>query len=586
MPEPLVDSDSLLAVDVGTITTRAALFDVVEGYYRFIASGHSTTTAAAPYKDINEGIHNAIEDLQSITGRKFLNEEQRLIIPAEVGRGVDTFAATFSAGPALKTVVVGLLDDVSLESAQRLARTTYARVVDTIGLNDKRKPEQQIDTLLRLRPDLILVAGGTDRGATVSVRRLIEIIGLACFILPAENRPAVLFAGNKNMAEEIKTGLQNLASSLSISPNIRPELETEDLQPAQNALAKLYPQVRRNQMSGVDELNALAGDTLMPTAYAEGRIIRFLSQVYDSTKGILGVDLGASAASVAASFAGDLPLGDYPQLGLGEGLANLLRFTSLNEIMKWLSLDIPADTVRDYIYQKSIYPASLPATPEDLSIEQALARQALNIAFNSLSKDFPHQVRRAAPSVAPYFEPILACGSVITRAPTLGQSLLILLDGIQPVGITTLILDQNNLLPALGAAASRNSILPVQILESGAFLGLATVVAPYTTGRPGNTPVLKVRLLYQNGNESRLDIKQGALEVFPLPVGQSARLFIDPYHHTDIGFGPGRTSEAGIPVTGTALGLVIDARGRPLQMHADPDRQRDIAKKWLWTVGG
>jgi hypothetical protein len=254
--------------------------------------------------------------------------------------------------------------------------------------------------------------------------------------------------------------------------------------------------------------------------------------------------------------------------------------------MKWLSLDIPADTVRDYIYQKSIYPASLPATPEDLSIEQALARQALNIAFNSLSKDFPHQVRRAAPSVTPYFEPILACGSVITRAPTLGQSLLILLDGIQPVGITTLILDQNNLLPALGAAASRNSILPVQILESGAFLGLATVVAPYTTGRPGNTPVLKVRLLYQNGNESRLDIKQGALEVFPLPVGQSARLFIDPYHHTDIGFGPGRTSEAGIPVTGTALGLVIDARGRPLQMHADPDRQRDIAKKWLWTVGG
>jgi hypothetical protein len=138
----------------------------------------------------------------------------------------------------------------------------------------------------------------------------------------------------------------------------------------------------------------------------------------------------------------------------------------------------------------------------------------------------------------------------------------------------------------LGAAASRNSILPIQILESGAFLGLATVLAPYTTGRPGNTPVLKGRLLYQNGNESHVDIKQGSLEVFPLPVGQSARLYLDPLHHTDIGFGPGRTSEAGIPVTGTALGLVIDARGRPLQIPADPARQRDIAKKWLWTVGG
>ena len=585
MSGSLVDSDSLLAVDVGTVTTRAALFDVVEGSYRFIASGHSPSTAGAPYKDLSEGVHHAIEDLQLITGRKFLGEEQRLIIPANDGKGVDIFAATFSAGPAMKTVVVALLNDVSVESAQRLARTTYARVVDTIGLNDKRKTEQQIDTLLRLRPDLILVAGGTDNGATLSVRHLIETIGLACYILPSENRPVVLFAGNKNMAGEVKTSLQNLTSALSISPNIRPNLEMEDLQPAQNALATLYPQVRRNQMSGVDELNNLAGNTLMPTAYAEGRIIRFLSQVYDSAKGILGVDLGASAASVAASFAGDLTLGVYPQLGLGEGLANLLRFTTLNEIMKWLTVDIPADTVRDYIYQKSIYPGSLPATPEDMSIEQALARQALYIALNSLSKDFPRSARRASPALIPYFEPILACGSVITRAPTLGQSLLILLDGIQPVGITTLILDQNNLLPALGAAASRNSILPIQILESGAFLGLATVVAPYATTRTA-TPILKGRLVYQNGNESNVEVKQGALEVFPLPVGQSARLYLEPFHHTDIGFGPGRTNEAGFPITGTALGLVIDARGRPLRLPGDAARRRDVIKKWLWMLGG
>jgi hypothetical protein len=585
MPGSLVDSDSLLAVDVGSVTTRAALFDVVEGTYRFVASGNAPSTAAAPFKDISEGVHHAIEDLELVTGRKFLGENQRLILPSEDGKGVDTFAATFSAGPALKTVVVGLLNDVSVESAQRLARSAYVRVVDTIGLNDKRKPEQQIDALLRLRPDLILVAGGTDNGATASVRNIIETIGLTCYILPAENRPAVLFAGNKNMAEEIKKSLQNLTSSLSISSNLRPELETEDLQPAENALARLYSQVRRNQMSGVDELNGLSGNNLMPTAYAEGRIIRFLSQVYDSTKGILGVDLGASAASISASFGGDLTLGVYPQLGLGEGLANLLRFTSLNEIMKWLTLEIPADTVRDYMYQKSLYTGSLPATAEELSIEQALARQVLNMALNSLSKDFPGQARRASPGLVPYFEPILACGSVITRAPTLGQSLLMLLDGIQPVGITNMIMDQNNLLPALGAAASRNSILPIQILESGAFLGLATVVAPYSTEKEG-TPILKGRLVYQNGNESRVDIKQGALEVFPFPVGQSGRLYLHPFHHTDIGFGPGHAAEGGIPITGTALGLVIDARGRPLRLPGDAARRRDNAKKWLWTLGG
>ena len=585
MSGSLVDADSLLAVDVGTVTTRAALFDVVEGSYRFIASGNAPTTAAAPIRDLGEGVRLAIEDLQVVTGRKFLGDDRHLIVPINDGNGVDLFVATFSAGPAVKTVVVGLLDDVSVESTQRLARTTYARVMDTIGLNDKRKPEQQIDSLLRLRPDLILLAGGTDDGATSSVRHIIETIGLTCYLLPAENRPALLFAGNKKLAGEIKSSLQNLTLSLSICSNIRPRLEIEDLQPAQHALTNLYTQIRRSQMNGVDELNGLSGNTLMPTASAEGRIIRFLSKVYDSTKGILGVDMGASAATVAAAFGGELTLGVYPQLGLGEGLANLLRFTGLNDILKWISGDIPAEMVREYLHQKSIYPASLPATPEDLAIEQALARQNLSVALNSLAKDFPQNVRRAASGLAPFFEPIMACGSVITRAPTLGQSLLILLDGIQPVGITTMILDQNNLLPAMGAAASRNSILPIQILESGAFLGLATVIAPYTSVKPG-TPILTGRLVYQNGNESRIEVKQGGLELLPLPVGQSGRLYLQPLHHTDIGFGPGNTNNAGIPVTGTALGVVIDSRGRPLQLPADAGQRREILKKWLWTLGG
>ena len=97
---------------------------------------------------------------------------------------------------------------------------------------------------------------------------------------------------------------------------------------------------------------------------------------------------------------------------------------------------------------------------------------------------------------------------------------------------------------------------------------------------------MKGRLVFQNGNESRMDIKQGTLEVFPLPVGQSGRLYLQPAHHTDIGFGPGRTNDAGIPVTGTALGVVIDARGRPLRLSNDAARRRDIAKKWLWMLGG
>jgi MutL protein len=583
MPTSLVDSDSLLAVDVGTITTRAVLFDVVEGNYRFVAASQSPTTVSAPYKDVREGVRLAIENLQGILGRRFLGADHHLIMPAEEGQGVDLFAATLSACPSIKTVVVGLLGDVSVESVQRLARSTYARVVDTITLNDPRKPHEQIDSILQAQPELFLIAGGTEDGATRSIQRLVETVSLVCQILPEDKRPAVLFAGNQKLTNMVKTSLQTMVSSLTISPNLRPTIESEDLGPAQHALNDLYSRIRATQTLGVDELDNWSSNTLVPTAYAMARIIRFLSQ--DANTGVLGVDIGAAHTTVAAGFGGSLTLGVYPQLGLGEPISGLLRYTTLEEIMKWLPMDMPADDVRDYLYQKSVYPASLPATAEELAIEQAAARQALYLAYNSAVKDFPSGVRRPASGLPPYFEPILAGGSVITRAPKVEQSLLLLLDAIQPMGITTVILDQNNLLPALGAAAARSPILPVQVFESLAFRYLATVVSPSSEARLG-TPVLNARLIYQNGNETRIEVKQGGLEILPLSPGQAGRLYLEPFHHADIGLGPGRTRGNGFPVSGTVMGVVIDARGRPLRLPLEPNRRRDFIKKWLWTLGG
>jgi hypothetical protein len=583
MPSSLIDADSVLAVDVGSCTTRATLFDVVEGSYRFIAIGQSPTSAAAPFKDVCVGVVRAIENLQEITGRTFLSSDRSLIIPSQEGVGIDSFVATISAGPAIKTVIVGLLNDVSLQSVNRLARSTYARVMESIGANDRRKPEEHIDGLLRLEPDLILMAGGTNGGATRSVQKIINIIGLACYLMPAEKRPSVLFAGNQAVAKEVNASLAALTSSLHISPNIRPSLDVEDIQPASRDLADVYMQIRRNHLGGVEELYSWSGGNLLPTAYAQGRLIRFMCQAYKSNKGILGVDIGASATTIAAGFNGELTLGVYPQFGLGEGLSGLLRYTSLDDILRWLPLEIPANYVRNYLYQKSTYPESMPATLEDMAIEQAITRQMLRLAIGAAIKDIPANVRRPFAGGLPYFEPILVGGSAITNAPTNGQGLLMLLDSIQPIGITTIILDQNHLLPGIGAAAENHPILPVQILESGAFMGLASVVAPVSNARAG-TPILRGRLVTSDGNETRFEINQGTLDVLPLPSWQTGQLFLEPLHRVDAGFGPGRSGD--VQVSGTLLGVVIDARGRPLQLSKENGRRRELLKKWIWTLGG
>ena len=124
MTTSLIDAESMLVIDVGSINTRALLFDVVDGRYRFLAAGLAATTAAAPYNDIGEGVTRAIDHLQTITGRTLVDGGENLIMPARVdGTGVDAFVATMSAGPPLNILAVGLLEDVSLESACRLATT-------------------------------------------------------------------------------------------------------------------------------------------------------------------------------------------------------------------------------------------------------------------------------------------------------------------------------------------------------------------------------------------------------------------------------------------------------------------------------
>ncbi|KXK15070.1 MAG: hypothetical protein UZ14_CFX002000780 [Chloroflexi bacterium OLB14] len=190
MPSSLVSSNSMLAIDVGASNTRAVLFDVIEGEYRFIASGIAPSTAEAPIKDVAEGARNAVANLQKILNKKLLDDSRAIITPSQSdGSGVDHLVITLSAGPTVKTVVVGLLKDISLASARRLTESTYTRIIDTMSLSDQRKPDQQIDSLLRLRPELVIIAGGTDGGASRSIQKLLEPIGLASFLMPEEKTP-------------------------------------------------------------------------------------------------------------------------------------------------------------------------------------------------------------------------------------------------------------------------------------------------------------------------------------------------------------------------------------------------------------
>lgn len=568
---------SLIAVDVGSVNTRAHFFDTVEGRYRFLASGEAPSTVAAPTFDVNIGVLEAIQQLQQFLGRRLVSDQGRLISSDnESGVGANAVAVTFSGGTALKVVTVGLLGEVSLASVNKLVESGYFRVVESLSLNDRRKPEHIVDAICQTLPDLIVLAGGTNRGASRSVVRLANYLALAMKLIPEKERPQVLFVGNETLREEIDNLLGAL-TKVKTAPNILPKLGQENLGPATELITKTYFEIQTRKLTGTRDLGEFADAALVPAATALGRVVRFLSTVIDPPKGMLGIDLGAASTTVAAAFSGDLQLRVFTELGMGSGLSGMIAETHLPQIMRWIPYDIKQDVVLDYLHNKPLFPHTLPSTPEELSIEHAAARQVMRLAIGKSLSLFPAEAIYPLAGTVPWFDRILVSGSTVARAPSLDQSLMMILDALQPVGIATVILDQNNLVGAVGAGAEIDPLLAVHVLESNAFVNLGTVISPVGPARGG--VILRLQIVREGQKEAVIDVHAGGIHVIPLTPGKAVDLYVHPLQNMNIGLGPGRGGWVR-RVVGGAFGLVIDGRGRPVQVPTSLNRRQEALRTW------
>jgi len=111
-----------------------------------------------------------------LSGRTIVRDG-KLIVPAESGTvGVDLYLSTSSAGGGLQMAVAGVVGKITAESAERAALGAGAIVIDVVSVDDGRAEHERIEQLRRLRPDMILLAGGTDGGQSDNVIELAEFI--------------------------------------------------------------------------------------------------------------------------------------------------------------------------------------------------------------------------------------------------------------------------------------------------------------------------------------------------------------------------------------------------------------------------
>ncbi|MFQ5862316.1 MAG: glutamate mutase L [Candidatus Brocadiales bacterium] len=573
----------ILATDCGSTTTKAILIEKKGSEYRQTYRGEAPTTVEAPFEDVTRGVLNSITELEELSGRKIL-EGEKILVPARGNEGVDIYVSTSSAGGGLQMMVAGAVKTMSAQSAQRAALGAGAIVTDVIASNDKRMPHERIELIRLIRPDMILLSGGTDGGTVTHVVELAEYIAAAnprarlgtTFKLP------VVYAGNKNAREKVREALEE-KTSLHITENIRPTLDMENLIPARQAIQELFLEHVMAHAPGYKRLMTWTSAPIMPTPGAVGAIINDAAK--RNNINVVGVDIGGATTDVFSVFDDNFTRTVSANLGLSYSVSNVLAEAGVENIMKWIPFSIDESDLRNRIKNKMIRPTTIPQLLEELKIEQAIAREALRLAFEQ-HKSLATRLKgvQKARDISQAFREeeegtlidmlkldlLIGSGGVLSHAPRRSQAMMMLIDAFEPQGITRIAVDSIFMMPHLGVLSTVHPEAAQEVFEKDCLVHLGTCVSVINTGRVGEK-CLKIKITMLDGKVIEDALTFGEIKLYPLSADEEVDIEVNPTRHFNLGRGMGSAVKE--KVRGGVVGLVIDARGRPLSIPAAKDKR-------------
>jgi len=590
-----IDPDNvnvILATDCGSTTTKAILIQRVDGVYRQTHRGEAPTTVEEPFADVTIGVANSVTEVAELADRRLIGDDGKIIQPARDGEGCDLYISTSSAGGGLQMMVAGVVAEMTAASAKRAALGAGAIVMDVIASNDKRRPHEQIQRIRELRPDMILVSGGTDGGDSKKVVEISELIA------PAKPQPRfggayrmpVIFAGNKVAAPLVEKSFDE-SIDLTIVENLRPVLERENLGPARDAIHDMFLEHVMAHAPGYNTLMEWTDAPIMPTPGAVGNILRTIAE----RQGInaVGVDIGGATTDVFSVFGETFNRTVSANLGMSYSISNVCAEATMASVLRWVHFDMDERELRNRVKNKMIRPTTIPQSLEALVFEQAVAREALRLAYQQ-HKEFATTLKgiQQQRTVGDTFSQqtsgqtivdnmkldlLVASGGVLSHAPRMHQTAMLLIDSFQPEGFTTLAKDSIFMMPHLGVLAQVHPQASLEVFERDCLIYLGTCVAAKGHGKAGK-PCFTYEIRGQTLNETG-DIAYGDLKLLPLGQGETATVTVEPAKGFDLGGGPGK--RVAREVKGGTVGLVLDGRGRPLLLPEDRAACRAAIKRWI-----
>ena len=563
--------DIVLTIDIGTVNTRVSLFERENGRYQFTGTASSRTVYSDSGEVEYQSVSGAVQKLESALERHFLDDTGKIVIPQKLGMiGADQVVLTWSGGEMPRVVLMGLTNDTSIKAMENLLRKNGLTASAAICAMDGRSLTDNIGTLIASDPDIVLVSGGTEKGAEHALYRLGEILLMACKSIDEQNRPSILYMGNSEARAQFERVFNQMAD-ITFSDNIMGTKEAR-LSPT-TAFQKVMLRFGKEKNPAIAQLQRETKCAAISGDFAYGRCIRLLSRINRANHSVLGIEVGANRTLTAFGANLDLEMSKFDG-GIGRTLPKLLEKYTANEILPWISFQLKESELTDYIMNKSVHPELIPANSYSAEIEQTLAQFLIRAAI----AQNPAKTQLTDGTLGM----VLLGGSVLRNVEDPGDALRIGMNSLHPFGLTDYYLDMNGLASAVGGLAGVNRELAAQVTSPAMFLNLGRVITPHSAVKEGKR-VFSVSLRDEGGNIEKADIIQGGIKRIPLEYGRYYEL--DWFNVNKSVTLPGIPTWTSIGFKAGCFGLVFDMRGETLEMPKDRTAQIHLLERWKNELG-
>jgi hypothetical protein len=400
-------------------------------------------------------------------------------------------------------------------------------VVVSLGTGDPRSFGERAQALRDARPDLVLVALA-DRGDADRLMLLAEPLRFGC----AAQRPpprVIVASGAEGAIARARTLLAPFAVE------VVPDLSTDD--------------GRRRIVARLRELRR-AGGLLRDEALET--LARRIAEVRRAPALVVDVS-GSSTSLVHAEPNAPLLAAHARPLGIGRGADHVVSRAGLDRVRRWIPWAVDQPTLLERVFNRARWPDAVPTDRETRGLEVALAHEAIAHALADTAAGIGPALR--SPAI------VVLTGRLGALGPE--HAVLVAIDALELSDPASIARDQGDDLVRVAASVASGDHAPLDDAIRERLAPLAGYV-PVATARRSLLQIVSAA----GAREERVD--RGAFFVLRIEGGAQVA-------------GPG-VAQARLE-TGT-IGLVVDARPRPLELpQRDAERVPTVAR-WYGTLGG